>query len=215
VLLTRPVARAAGRSAFTLVEMLAVLVIITILFTFVINKVMRGEDIVRVENTRQFIQQLSAIISEYEQERGDYPPSTFPSKMETKPSGENQGAEMLFLSLFSKDRSAREIDENRLANTDGDRAKNSLSSFTSTDVFEIVDDWQNPIAYTHRRDYGKSRPYVTFDGNTGEPHDALLKGRVSPKTGDPFNKSTFQLLSAGPDGIFETEDDIGNFSTDP
>jgi len=207
--------RQGERSAFTLVEMLAVLVIITILFTFVVSKVMRGEDMVRIENTRQFIHQLAAMISEYEQERGDYPPSTFPAKMDTKPSGQNQGAEMLFLSLFSKERSAREIDEARLANTDGDEAKNSLSSFTAPDVFEIVDDWQNPIAYFHRRDYGKSRAYVTFDGETGEPVDSLIKGRISSKTGDPFNKSTFQLLSAGPDGVFDTEDDIGNFTTDP
>ena len=47
---------------------------------------MRGEDLVRAENTRQFIQQLSAIISEYELSEGDYPPSTFPGQMESKPS---------------------------------------------------------------------------------------------------------------------------------
>ena len=48
MLVPGPVARAGRRSAFTLVEMLAVLVIITILFTFVVSKVMRGEDMVRV-----------------------------------------------------------------------------------------------------------------------------------------------------------------------
>lgn len=206
---------AASRAGFTLVEMLAVLVIIAILFTFIVSRVLRGEDLVRVENTRQFLSQLSTMISEYEQERGDYPASTFPASMETKPSPTNQGAEMLFLSLFAKDRSAREIAEERLGNTDGDSAKHSLSSFTSPEVFEIVDDWQNPIAYFHRRDYGQQRPYVTLEAATGEVVDSMVEARTSSKTQDPFNKTTFQLLSAGPDGLFDTEDDIGNFSPDP
>ena len=206
------VCRQHGTSAgFTLVEMLAVLVIVTVLFTFVVTRVLRGEDLVRAENTQQFLRQFAAMISEYENERGDYPASSFPSSMDPKPTSLNSGAEMLFLSLFAKDRSARELEESRLTNSDVDQARVSLSSFTSAEVFEIADDWENPIAYFHRRDYGKAVNYATIDPETGELIEAPVRARVSSKTGDPFNKQSFQLISAGPDGVFDTEDDIGNF----
>ena len=35
---------------------------------------------------------------------------------------------------------------------------------------------------------------------------------MSKKTGDPHRKSRFQIISAGPDGMFNTADDIGNFT---
>ena len=38
-----------------------------------------------------------------------------------------------------------------------------------------------------------------------------VKARVSPKTGDPYRRQSFQLISAGPDGLFQTDDDIANF----
>ena len=34
---------------------------------------------------------------------------------------------------------------------------------------------------------------------------------INTQTGDPYRPDTFQLISAGSDGIFGTEDDITNF----
>ncbi|MCP3916715.1 MAG: prepilin-type N-terminal cleavage/methylation domain-containing protein [bacterium] len=206
--------RALARAGFTLIEMLAVLVIISILAVFVLRTLMTGEDIVRMEATRGFIRQVATMVEEHEVERGDYPPSTFPSQMDPKPTKTNMGAEMLFITLYPADSSkwrAREVPDENRGNVDGDTTKKSATMYTKADAFEIIDGWENPIAYIHRRDYEKPVTYVTIDPLTGIEHEAMVKGVVNPETGDPYNKQTFQLISAGPDGIFGTDDDIGNW----
>lgn len=206
-----PARGALARSGFTLIEMMAVLLILSILFVFVITRVLGSKDTVLAENTRQFLSMLEASIGEYELEFGDYPPSTFPEALESIPNQLNAGAEMLFLSLYSKDWQSRELPDERLGNSDGDSTRRSLSSFSSTSLFEIQDDWGNPIAYIHRRDYDKEQTYVSSDSATGEAREGVVKGRTNPRTGDPYNRTRFQLVSAGPDGAFGTEDDIENF----
>lgn len=204
-------ARAPARSAFTLVEVLAVLVILSILFVFVVTRVLSGEETVRAESTRQFLARLEAAIAEYELEFGDYPPSSAAPELEGLPNALNLGAEMLFVALHSKDWQVRELPSERLGNSDEDRTKKSLTSFTEPALLEVQDDWGNPIAYFHRRDYADPQVYVTFDGETGEVLEEAVGARLDPTTGDPFNRTRYQLISAGPDGRFGTEDDIGNF----
>ena len=190
--------RAAG---FTLLEILTVMIIIAILFAFVMRGVMSGEDIVRAENTRGFLSQVEAAISEYHLEHGDYPPSTFPASVENVPNKVNMGAESLVLKLFSKEWTAREISEDRLGNSDEDALRQSATSFSNPDLFELADDWGNPIVYIHRRDYEKPQSYVTIDPETGEPYETEVKAYLNPKTGDPYNRRKYQLISAGPDGV--------------
>ena len=201
----------ADRRGFTLIEMLAVLLILTILFAFLINRLMRGEGVVRTEQTRQLLAQVSAALSEYELDRGDYPPSSPPADLPDPPSATNVGAELLVLSLFGKDWNAGELGEEHLVNSDSDQAKESRTSFTSRAWFELGDSWENPIAYFHRRDYARAQVYLTFDPKTGEASEQEVRAALHPATGDPWNRSSFQLLSAGEDGRFGTEDDIGNF----
>ena len=119
-----------SRSGFTLIEMMAVLLIISILFVFVITRVLSSEDTILSENTRQFLSMLEASIGEYELEFGDYPPSSFPDELDSIPNRLNEGAEMLFLSLYSKEWQTRELPDERLGNSDQDSTKKSLSSFS-------------------------------------------------------------------------------------
>jgi hypothetical protein len=165
-----------------------------------------------IENTRAWLIQVSGLVDEYEREAGKFPPSTFPADMESKPSKLNMGIEMMVITLWSHDAKwqAAEVPEERLGNTDGDRTKSSLTTFSSADAFELIDEWENPIAYIHRRDYGKEITYLTYDEEMN-PGEIAVKARVSSKTGDPYRKRSFQLISAGPDGVFQTDDDIGNF----
>lgn len=202
-----------SRAGFTLIEMMAVLVIISILSVFVLRTLMGGQKMVEAKATRGFISQLSATIAEYEVEFGRYPPSTFPADLDPKPSTVNMGAEMLVIALYPRDGEwqAIPIDEERLGNSDGDTTRRSLTSFTNADAFEMHDNWENPIAYIHRRDYQKGIVYLTSNPESGEEYEAQVKGALNPKTGDPYNKSTFQLISAGPDGEFGTFDDVANF----
>jgi len=200
-------------AGFTLIEMMAVILILTILVAFLVVRLAGADDTVRQQNTRAFIAQIEASIEEYSQERGDFPPSTFPKDLDPRPSRTNMGAEMLVISLFPADGSWRglALPEDRLVNTDGDDTKRSLTKFPNSTVFEIADDWGNPIVYLHRRDYETGADYVTLDGTTGESLEARVVGATNSVTGAPYNDARFQLVSAGPDGQFGTEDDIGNF----
>jgi prepilin-type N-terminal cleavage/methylation domain-containing protein len=204
-----------AQAGFTLLEILTVLIIISILFAFVVGSVMQADDVVKGENTRAFISQVEATLSEYNIEFGDYPASTFSAEQEGIPNKTNMGAEVLIIKLCGKDWSS-DVPEDRLGNSDDDASRQSLTVFSKPDLFELVDDWGNPIVYLHRRDYSKPQTYVTVDPNTGEVLDSEVKGYVNSKTGDPFNRRKYQLISAGPDGHFgsldgEPSDDIANF----
>lgn len=203
----------AARAGFTLIEMLAVLLIIGILFSFLVGSVMRSGEVVKGSATRTFLETVGASLDEYENQMGDYPPSSFPSKLDPKPSKTNMGIEMLVISLWPADGkfATGEVREQRLSNVDGDNTNHSLTSYTSADCFELSDDWDNPVAYIHRRDYGKRFTYLAFDLELGEMTEQMVQARKSLKTGDPYNRSTFQLISAGEDGVFGNRDDIANF----
>jgi prepilin-type N-terminal cleavage/methylation domain-containing protein len=205
--------RVVSRGGFTLIEVLAVVLIIAILSAFLVASLGGAEDSVRASNTRGFIQQLSAAIETYEADHNDYPRSTFPSDLDPRPSRTNMGGEMLVIAFFPADGSwaGPSLPDDRLVNSDGDDTKRSLTKFPSSEVFEFADDWGNPIVYLHRRDYEDGADYVTIDSETGETLEARVKGVKSKVTGDYYNSGKFQLLSAGEDGKFGTGDDLGNF----
>lgn len=208
---TKP--QSAARAGFTLIEMLAVLLIIGILFTFLVGSVMRSGEVVKSSSTRTFLETVSASLDEYENQMGDYPPSSFPAKLDPKPSKMNMGIEMLVISLWPADGkfASGEVREERLCNADGDNTNYSLTSYTSADCFELADDWGNPVAYIHRRDYSKRFTYLAFDLDLGEYTEQTVQARKNPRTGDPYNRSQFQLISAGEDGVFGNVDDLANF----
>ena len=160
--------------------------------------------------TRAKMETLGAAIGQYEGEFGDYPPSSWNPDWGSEPNKTNAGAEMLFLSLFSPEFESG-LAEDDLDNTDRDQAKKSLSSLGSKDLFELTDEWDNPIAYFHRRDYGREDLYVTYDPDTGEEVESRVKALNDPQTKSPFNRLTYQLISAGKDGRFGTDDDVCNF----
>lgn len=201
-----------SRAGFTLIEILAVMMILAILSVFLMNSGVVGVQSVEIKNTETFVQTLSALAEDYENEHGGYPPSTFADDLEHKPTKTNEGIESLVITLWrdGADWQAREVDEGHLVNTDGDTTRKSVTTYSSADAFELGDVWGNPIAYIHRRDYGKEFLYLTYDEDGNEVENRVVS-MDSEKTGDPFRKRSFQLISAGSDGIFGTEDDIANF----
>lgn len=208
--------RSAARAGFSLIELMAVLVIIGILLVFLIPRLGGMGESARANTTRAFLEgQVKTSIAEIEHELGDYPPSAWKDEWGAKPNDVNLGSELLYLAIWSeKFQGMGMAEDKRLSNLDGDVLKKKVSVLVSQDLFELCDEWDNPIAYFHHRDYGREDNYQSYDGETGEVLEARVKAHESPKTKSFYNPRSFQLISPGMDGIFGTDDDITNFDRD-
>ncbi len=198
-------------SGFTLIELLAVLVIISILLVVLLPRLAGWGERAKEKTTEAWLVQLSAAISEYEDRFGDYPPSQFLEKWGTAPNTTNIGGEALVLSMWSPDWTGTSLPDDRFVNTDKDEAKKSVSRIPKLALFELKDDWGNPIAYFHRRDYGRQDTYVVQPNDADGSEESTIRALKNPVTGQYFQHDKFQLISAGADGVFGTEDDITNF----
>jgi prepilin-type N-terminal cleavage/methylation domain-containing protein len=191
------------RAGFTLIELLAVILIIGILMYFLLPNILGVGKAARIKTTGGFLQGLSTAISEYENEKGDYPASSWKEEWGPAPNATNVGIEALVIQLFGSKWESR-LPEDKLKNTDNDESKKALARFSKPTLFELVDEWGNPVAYSHRRDYAEAQVYVMAN----PPGESTFKARMNPQTGQFWNPKTFQLVSAGPDGEFGTDDDI-------
>ena len=200
-----------ARAGFSLIELLAVIVILGILMAFLVSTMGGQQDVVKEKLTRTGIEQLAADIGAYEREMGRYPISAWNEEWGALPNRVNLGIEALVVQLYGKARGGTHLDEDKLVNLDGDDAKQALTVFPRKDLFEVADAWGNPLAYFERRSYGETHVYFTESPETGDEIQSSAKAVESSKTGGYHNSSRFQLLSAGPDGEFGTDDDIGNF----
>ena len=200
-----------GRRGFTLLELMVVIVILGILAIVLIPRLGESVERANVKVATAYLAQLDAAIAEYEDQFGDYPPSEFPEKWGTPPNPLNVGAEALVLSLWSPEWGGASLAEDELVNVDADATKKPLASFPQPALFELADPWGNPIAYIHRRDYTKAAPYVVADPETGELREETVAARKNETTKNYFNPTRYQLISAGVDGEFGSEDDIGNW----
>ncbi|MDP6519626.1 MAG: prepilin-type N-terminal cleavage/methylation domain-containing protein [Planctomycetota bacterium] len=203
-----------GQAGFTLIELLTVLVILSILMAFLVPRLAGAGDAAKQKLTRAYLVQLEAAASEYELEFGDYPPSQFEAVWGQAPNLTNMGAETFLAALFSDQWDPPNLAEDKLINMDGDAARKTITGLGTRDLFEFSDEWGNPIAYFHRRDYGRSDTYLSYDNETGELLESSVRSLDNPLTRGPYKRRSFQLISPGLDGRFGTPDDICNFERD-
>ncbi len=207
---------------FSLVELLVVMSILAVLGGLAVlglPQMLRSGDRSLMENV---IMQLDAALQSYatDAKNGDYPPTVlnadeFPG-VGPRVNLDNCGNESVILCLNRKGRDSLFDIEGykgiKLENIDDDRTQAVLTSFGPEDkaLYEVLDIWGTPLAYFHHRDYGSV--------------DAQDLGRISgvedlvkalpwrnAKTKGYYQRDKFQLVSAGPDLKFNTEDDITNF----
>lgn len=200
------------RAGFTLIELMAVLAILAILGAVLVTQIGSARESVEVQLTRTRLQEIRLAASDYEVDQGDYPRSRMTKEQGSPPNALNIGVECLVLALWSDGREGSGLRADELDNTDGDRSAKSLSDLPVRDLFELVDPWGNPIAYFHHADYGREDVYSTFDPDTGELLESTARALRNSKLGRYYEHRRFQLLSAGPDGRFGTEDDLASFS---
>ncbi len=203
------------RAGFTLIELLAVILILGILAAILVTQLGGAEEQAKVQQTRGLIGQLEGAIDHYDNEFGSHPPSSFTPDQEVTNDGQNVGAEALVVALWSRKWNAGgllEREKDALVNSDGDTSPRQLTDFGNRQLFEIPDSWGNPIAYIERADYGVTgREYATYDGETGAADSSTAAPFKNVRTGLFYRADSFQLISAGPDGRFGTEDDITTF----
>lgn len=208
--------RGLERGAFTLVEMLVVIAIISILAGLVLTGVLRGRQSGFERATQAEIQMLCARIEAFKNSFGYYPPSSL-AVLKVKTNGVNDGNESLFAFLTSRKRGgpfADDLREDRWANADGDslspedlkKVVKELDWIRGNDqLLEYVDLWGNPFVYLLSSDYGKKLKCQAPGGEVFE-----VEAQKNPATGTYCAPTTYQLWSLGPDGVNEngSGDDI-------
>ncbi len=85
-IIQRRASQRTSRAGFSLIELMAVIIIISLLIGFLIPNLLSSKEAVNSKMTQTWLNQISAEISAYEREMGDFPPSTFPRKLDPKPS---------------------------------------------------------------------------------------------------------------------------------
>jgi hypothetical protein len=107
---------------------------------------------------------------------------------------------------------AIEMEDEWLANTDEDQMRAQVTRADKLDLYEFVDAWGNPLAYFSVWDYQNPEKLTQYTlGEQAAERDQVVKPHKSVKTGQFLNQNSFQLFSAGPDMMFNTDDDIGNW----
>lgn len=202
------------RAGFSLIEILAVLVILSILAAFLIPNLTGHGELVKAQSTEAFLSQIDAALAEYNNEFGAYPKSEFNSKWGIESNKSNIGAEALVQALWSVEWAGTALSTDKFTNTDNDKSKKTVidpNIIAKGDLMELADSWGNPIAYIHRSQYGEKVTYTSYDNDTAELDDVEISALKNPATGSYYNPRKYQLISAGEDGLFGTDDDLTNF----
>ncbi len=201
-------------AGFTLIEILAVIAILGLLMSLAIVNFSKHRVAGEVAATKARISILTNEIQKYSTSKGG-PPFDKLAKIGVQSNNSvNEGVEALFCALQNKDFPEGTIlDEKWLANTYGDVTSTNYHRIAGfkNELFEITDVWNNPFAYIHYTSYGSSQLVRLADPAEGEDPEQSVSAYQSKKTGTYANPDSFQIISAGPDRIFGTDDDVTNF----
>jgi prepilin-type N-terminal cleavage/methylation domain-containing protein len=198
-----------ARRRFTLIEMLVVIAVIAILGSISLNVMSSVRRRAEMTRTQNLIERLKQAIDTYSNDFGDFP-SSRARKVGLSSNGVNDGVECLVRCLSTTRKNGPYLDFEdsfELGNLDGDETASdgTGSSFAVARLHEVLDSWGRPLVYLHNSDYTRGQK-VSLPQDDGKMNNVLVKGRVSDETGQYFSLTSFQIMSAGPDGVFESGD---------
>lgn len=197
------------RQGFTLLELMVVMLMVAVLASYL---AFRSGGFLNQSDERVCaarLQSVSAAIEAYMQREGAFPIGELPAAAGPSARAQNESAEALVLALFSADYRGPKPDLDWLVNSDEDRSPKPLTGFAATELFELGDPWGNPIVYIEALHYDRRHLVMAGDETYREEQD--VRAWKNERTGSFERPSAFQLISAGLDGMFGTEDDITNF----
>lgn len=198
------------REGFTLLELMIVMVIISLLGAafLVVSGRLFGD--AKDRQCRARLQQLAVMIEAYRTSMGVYPDDRLPAGVTAN--SQNAGSEALYLHFFDPKYLGELPNQDWLVNTDGDQGTKTLTRLDSRELWEIGDPWMNPIVYLESLHYPESRdlPYLA-GAEENMPEEQVVEARRDARTGGYEEPGKFQLISAGEDGVFGTEDDITHY----
>jgi len=210
---------------FTLMELMVVISIIALLLVLVSPTLwkMRGRG--EVNREKAVLQQIRMAVKSLQVDAryGDLPPtfldapdSPFDSDAGLAPNRVNAGIESLVVLFNAPDFSGESpfADEERYVNVDGDASKEGVTRFQSRELFEYRDSWGTPFVYLRLRDFEDAARAVLVTEVYGE--DDYDEVEVAPRKNDELgtyygHNDGFQILSAGPDRRFDTDDDLASY----
>jgi len=198
------------RSGFTLLELMIVLVILAVLasaFLVVAGGVFQQS---AERKCVSRLQQLAVMIEAYRTIEGEYPDDRLPAAAATNQT--NGASEALYLAFYDPQFTGEVPSQDWLTNTDGDQTSRTLTRLPSRELFELGDPWGNPIAYFESLHYADNQDRSYFAGLEDEdPEEQVAEPRRNARTGGFDQAGKFQLISAGADGLFGTEDDLTHY----
>ena len=195
------------RSGFTMLELMLVLLILGILIGAFVMAGASAFTKSSEKETRIRLTELATMVEVFHQVEGQYPNDRLPGGVVGNQT--NAASEALFLALFDPEYQGQRPNEEWLVNTDGDVLRKPITILPDRQLFEVGDTWGNPILYFESLHYGDK--VVTLAGPEQDFFEQEYSAVSSDRTSGWKAAGRFQLLSAGEDGTFGTEDDLSNF----
>ena len=200
-----------SQRAFTLIELLIVIGLIGLLVAALAPNLLTPlRETNRVETLAR-MKHLELCIRLYTRKNGYYPPSSFAKAdkaVKVKNNGTNEGIECLLVHIHKQSLGRTATLEDKLdwlQNTDNDDGGFLIPLLQTSKLFEVVDAWEQPIAYFREDSYGQ-RQTMLMGGEDQEQE--TVRALKNPDTGRYMSPRSFQLISAGEDGVFGNEDDV-------
>lgn len=207
------VAAAGAAAGFTLIELLVVIGILGLLVVAFLPDLIGARQGANITDARARLQHLNTGIQAFVRKHGWMPPDNLvhpdpESKLKLRSdNGLNTGIESLVVFL-SQERGGIDLSENNawLSNHDGDDNGAPIPLLGRSQRMEVSDPWGTPLAYFSAVGTGFDKPQRIMAGD--EAGGELNVRAWQDAEGGYLGGRKFQLISAGPDLQFNTDDDI-------
>ncbi|MFN3240533.1 MAG: type II secretion system protein [Planctomycetota bacterium] len=202
----------AGQRGFTLIELLIVIAIIGTLAAVLLPRVLDTRGAADQAATEARMLQLKNAIEKFERVNGTYPSDDLKYlRANKKPTwkadnGKNTGIESLVVMLSQNKKDGTSLADlgDALINTDEDSHGEALPLLDGMrGRYEVADGWGTPMAYFSKLNIDKPQQVVPAVGEA-----AVTVKAKKREDGSYYGQRKFQLLSAGPDLDFGTDDDV-------